>query len=94
MSVIPATARSEKARSPEARALPGLWSVWADAHDLDLNILILKRQRGIPHADAIEERYRAGVLDVISLHGLGQADQEDLLLLLRRGNRSAGRCKK
>lgn len=31
-------------------------------------------------ADAIEERYRAGVLDVISLHGLGQADQEDLLL--------------
>lgn len=31
-------------------------------------------------ADAIEERYRAGVLDVISLHGLGQADQEDLLI--------------
>ncbi|KQN46579.1 monooxygenase [Serratia sp. Leaf50] len=31
-------------------------------------------------ADAIEERYRAGVLDVISLHGLGQPDQEDLLL--------------
>lgn len=31
-------------------------------------------------ADAIEERYRADVLDVISLHGLGQADQEDLLI--------------
>jgi len=31
-------------------------------------------------ADAIEERYRAGVLDVISLHGLGQPDQQDLLL--------------
>jgi hypothetical protein len=36
MYVVPAIARSEKARSPEARALPGLWSVWADAHDLDL----------------------------------------------------------
>lgn len=31
-------------------------------------------------ADAIEERYRAGVLDVVSLHGLGQPDQQDLLL--------------
>ena len=31
-------------------------------------------------ADAIEERYRAGVLDIISLHGLGQPDQQDLLL--------------
>ena len=31
-------------------------------------------------ADAIEQRYRAGVLDVISLHGLGQPDQEDLLV--------------
>lgn len=31
-------------------------------------------------ADAIEERYYAGVLDVISLHGLGQPDQQDLLL--------------
>ena len=31
-------------------------------------------------ADAIEKRYHAGVLDVISLHGLGQPDQEDLLL--------------
>ncbi len=31
-------------------------------------------------ADAIEERFKAGVLDVISLHGLGQPDQEDLLL--------------
>nr|WP_306770174.1 NtaA/DmoA family FMN-dependent monooxygenase [Mycobacterium sp. KBS0706] len=31
-------------------------------------------------ADAIEERFRAGVLDVISLHGLGNPDQEDLLL--------------
>ncbi|KQN59832.1 monooxygenase [Serratia sp. Leaf51] len=42
-------------------------------------------------ADAIEQRYQAGVLDVISLHGLGQPDQEDLLLngllpeLRRRG---------
>lgn len=31
-------------------------------------------------ADAIEERFNAGVLDVISLHGLGQPDQQDLLL--------------
>lgn len=31
-------------------------------------------------ADALEERFRAGVLDVISLHGLGNPDQEDLLL--------------
>ena len=31
-------------------------------------------------ADTIEERFRAGVLDVISLHGLGNPDQEDLLL--------------
>ncbi|MFK8257757.1 NtaA/DmoA family FMN-dependent monooxygenase [Erwinia sp. AnSW2-5] len=31
-------------------------------------------------ADAIEQRYNAGVLDVISLHGLGQPDQEDLLI--------------
>ncbi len=31
-------------------------------------------------ADAIEERVRAGVLDVVSLHGLGQPSQEDLLL--------------
>ncbi|MCW1877714.1 NtaA/DmoA family FMN-dependent monooxygenase [Erwinia sp. INIA-01] len=31
-------------------------------------------------ADAIEERYRVGVLDVISLHGLGQPEQQDLLL--------------
>ncbi|MEG3130819.1 hypothetical protein SC171_22690 [Pantoea cypripedii] len=31
-------------------------------------------------ADAIEQRYQAGVLDVISLLGLGQPDQQDLLL--------------
>jgi alkanesulfonate monooxygenase SsuD/methylene tetrahydromethanopterin reductase-like flavin-dependent oxidoreductase (luciferase family) len=31
-------------------------------------------------ADALEERYRAGLVDVVSLHGLGQPDQEDLLL--------------
>lgn len=31
-------------------------------------------------ADAIEQRWHAGVLDVISLHGLGQPDQEGLLL--------------
>ncbi|GJD52684.1 Nitrilotriacetate monooxygenase component A [Methylobacterium crusticola] len=31
-------------------------------------------------ADAIEERFRAGVLDVVTLHGLGNPDQEDLLL--------------
>ncbi len=42
-------------------------------------------------ADAAEERFRAGVLDVVSLHGLGNPDQEDLLLngvlpkLRRRG---------
>lgn len=31
-------------------------------------------------ADAIEERFRAGAVDVLSLQGLGQPDQEDLLL--------------
>ena len=31
-------------------------------------------------ADAIEQRYRAGLVDIVSLHGLGQPDQEDLLL--------------
>lgn len=31
-------------------------------------------------ADAIEERYRAGVLDLLTLHGLGNPDQEDALL--------------
>jgi FMN-dependent oxidoreductase (nitrilotriacetate monooxygenase family) len=31
-------------------------------------------------ADAIEERFRAGVLDVLSLHGFGNPDQEDLLV--------------
>ncbi|ATU95201.1 NtaA/DmoA family FMN-dependent monooxygenase [Phyllobacterium zundukense] len=31
-------------------------------------------------ADALEERFRADALDVISLHGLGNPDQEDLLL--------------
>ena len=31
-------------------------------------------------ADALEERFRAGALDIISLHGLGNPDQEDLLL--------------
>lgn len=31
-------------------------------------------------ADAIEERFRAGILDVVTLHGLGNPDQEDLLL--------------
>jgi FMN-dependent oxidoreductase (nitrilotriacetate monooxygenase family) len=31
-------------------------------------------------ADAIEERFRLGILDVLSLHGLGNPDQEDLLL--------------
>ncbi|MGX7704971.1 NtaA/DmoA family FMN-dependent monooxygenase [Methylobacterium sp. Gmos1] len=42
-------------------------------------------------ADALEERYRAGILDVVTLHGLGNPDQEDLLLngllpeLRRRG---------
>lgn len=30
--------------------------------------------------DAIEERYRAGILDVLSLHGFGNPDQEDLLV--------------
>lgn len=31
-------------------------------------------------ADAIEERYRVGVLDLLTLHGLGNPDQEDALL--------------
>jgi FMN-dependent oxidoreductase (nitrilotriacetate monooxygenase family) len=56
---------------------------------LSLRDLIIRAQEtghwfaaGTPEqlADAIEERYRAGVLDIVSLHGLGQSDQEDLLL--------------
>lgn len=56
---------------------------------LTLRELIIKAEEtghwftaGTPEtlADAIEQRYQAGVLDVISLHGLGQPDQEDLLL--------------
>jgi hypothetical protein len=31
-------------------------------------------------ADAIEERVKSGVLDVLSLHGFGNPDQEDLLV--------------
>jgi len=53
MYVVPAIARSEKARSPEARALSGLWSVWADAHDLDHNLFLkaapLQRPTAIPN---------------------------------------------
>ncbi|NIF20427.1 NtaA/DmoA family FMN-dependent monooxygenase [Candidatus Pantoea multigeneris] len=67
---------------------------------LTLRELIIKAEEtghwfvaGVPEqlADAIEERYNAGVLDVISLHGLGNPDQEDLLIngllpeLRRRG---------
>lgn len=56
---------------------------------LSLRQLIIEAQEtghwsvaGTPEqlADAIEERFHAGVLDVISLHGLGQLKQEDLLL--------------
>ncbi|HEX8046012.1 NtaA/DmoA family FMN-dependent monooxygenase [Rhizobium sp.] len=56
---------------------------------LNLRELIIQAQEtghwsvaGTPEqlADALEERFRAGVLDVISLHGLGNPDQEDLLL--------------
>ncbi|MCU5774364.1 NtaA/DmoA family FMN-dependent monooxygenase [Erwiniaceae bacterium BAC15a-03b] len=56
---------------------------------LTLRELIIKAEEtghwfvaGVPEvlADAIEQRYRAGLLDVISLHGLGQADQQDQLL--------------
>ncbi len=31
-------------------------------------------------AEAVEERFRLGILNVVSLHGLGNPDQEDLLL--------------
>ncbi|MFL9867070.1 NtaA/DmoA family FMN-dependent monooxygenase [Paraburkholderia fungorum] len=56
---------------------------------LTLRELIIRAQEtghwsvaGTPEqlADAIEERYRAGLVDIVSLHGLGQPDQEDLLL--------------
>ncbi|OXI92501.1 MULTISPECIES: NtaA/DmoA family FMN-dependent monooxygenase [Burkholderia] len=56
---------------------------------LTLRELIIRAQEtghwfvaGTPEqlADAIETRYRAGLVDVLSLHGLGQPDQEDLLL--------------
>lgn len=58
-------------------------------HRLTLRELIVRAQEtghwfvaGTPEqlADAIEARYRAGLVDVLSLHGLGQPDQEDLLL--------------
>ncbi|AOJ26785.1 NtaA/DmoA family FMN-dependent monooxygenase [Burkholderia seminalis] len=67
---------------------------------LTLRELIIRAQEtghwfvaGTPEqlADAIEARYREGLVDVLSLHGLGQPDQEDLLLngllpeLRRRG---------
>lgn len=56
---------------------------------LSLRELIIRAQdtghwsvAGTPEqlADAIEERWRAGLVDVLSLHGLGQPDQQDLLL--------------
>lgn len=56
---------------------------------LTLRELIIKAEEtghwfvaGTPEqlADAVEQRYHAGVLDVISLHGLGNPDQQDLLL--------------
>lgn len=56
---------------------------------LTLRELIIKAEEtghwfaaGTPEqlADAIEQRYQNGVLDVISLHGLGQPEQQDLLL--------------
>ncbi|MDF7628600.1 NtaA/DmoA family FMN-dependent monooxygenase [Erwiniaceae bacterium L1_55_4] len=56
---------------------------------LTLRELIIKAEEtghwfvaGTPEqlADAVEQRYQAGVLDVISLHGLGSPDQQDLLL--------------
>lgn len=56
---------------------------------LSLRALILAAQEtghwsvaGTPEqlADKLEERFRLGVLDIISLHGLGNPDQEDLLL--------------
>lgn len=56
---------------------------------LTLRELIIKAEEtghwfvaGTPEqlVDAIEQRYHAGVLDVISLHGLGNPDQQDLLL--------------
>jgi FMN-dependent oxidoreductase (nitrilotriacetate monooxygenase family) len=56
---------------------------------LSLRELIIRAQEtghwfvaGTPEelADAVEERFHAGVLDVVSLHGLGQPGQEDLLL--------------
>ncbi|AIO30154.1 NtaA/DmoA family FMN-dependent monooxygenase [Burkholderia pseudomultivorans] len=56
---------------------------------LTLRELIIRAQEtghwfvaGTPEqlADAIETRYRAGLVDVLSLHGLGQPDQEALLL--------------
>ncbi len=36
----------EKARSPEARATAGLWSVWADAHGLEFEVEDLKAGSG------------------------------------------------
>jgi alkanesulfonate monooxygenase SsuD/methylene tetrahydromethanopterin reductase-like flavin-dependent oxidoreductase (luciferase family) len=56
---------------------------------LSLRELIIQAQEtghwsvaGTPEklADAIEERYRAGILDVLSLHGFGNPDQEDHLV--------------
>lgn len=56
---------------------------------LSLRELIIQAQEtghwsvaGTPEklVDAIEERYRAGILDVLSLHGFGNPEQEDLLV--------------
>ena len=40
----------KKARSPEARALPGLWSVWADAHGFELEVEVEFEVKGRSHA--------------------------------------------
>ncbi len=77
--------RAEQAALPPLMAIEN-YDFWLRAA---LRELIIQAQdtghwaiAGTPEqlADAIEERYRAGVLDLLTLHGLGNPDQEDALL--------------
>jgi len=47
----------KRARSPETRAIAGLWSVWADAHDLEFKSLFGWQPKGLP-LSLHQKRYR------------------------------------
>ncbi|AWB24332.1 LLM class flavin-dependent oxidoreductase [Methylobacterium currus] len=96
---LPESLLPEVARINRRRGQVAIFRRYAQ-QGLSLRRLIIEAQEtghwsvaGTPErlADALEERYRAGILDVVTLHGLGNPDQEDLLLngllpeLRRRG---------